>query len=86
MKIGLTIRTFYPKSGGLQAHAERLIRELENHGHEVVIATRSISHTPSFQDFFFFSELVSQTRINGLKVCVLGSEGRSVGKGGRSRW
>jgi glycosyltransferase involved in cell wall biosynthesis len=71
MKIGLTIRTFYPYSGGLQAHAERLAHELCRKGHQVVIATRSISHTPSFQDFFFFSESASTAQINGLDVCVV---------------
>lgn len=71
MRIGLTIRTFYPQSGGMQSHAESLIRKLEKAGHEVVIATRSVSHTPSFQDFFFFSESVSQEKINGLLVNVL---------------
>jgi glycosyltransferase involved in cell wall biosynthesis len=71
MRIGLTIKTFYPYSGGMQAHAERLIHKLQQRNYEVTIATRSISHTPSFQDFFFFSESVSKANINGLEVCVL---------------
>lgn len=71
MKIGLTTRTFYPSSGGLQAYAEELAKELKNRGHQVVVATRSISHSPSFQDFFFFSESVSQVTIHEVSVCVL---------------
>lgn len=71
MKIGLTIRTFYPQSGGMQAHAERLVHELQAKGHEVTVVTRSISHTPSYQDYFFFSESVGSAEINGLSICVL---------------
>jgi glycosyltransferase involved in cell wall biosynthesis len=71
MKIGLTTRTFYPNSGGLQAHTEELAKELKGRGHQVVVATRSISHSPSFQDFFFFSESVSQAIIHEVSVCVL---------------
>ncbi|MDX2256944.1 MAG: glycosyltransferase family 4 protein [Pseudanabaenaceae cyanobacterium bins.39] len=71
MRIAITIRTFYPKSGGLQAHAEKLARELISRGHQVTIFTRSISHSPSYQDYFFFSESVSETKINDLEVKVL---------------
>lgn len=71
MRIGLTIRTFYPHSGGMQAHAERLVHELQKRGHQVAIATRSVSHSPSFQDYFFFSESISLASINGLDVFVL---------------
>jgi glycosyltransferase involved in cell wall biosynthesis len=71
MKIGLTIRTFYPKSGGLQAHAERLSAELQQLGHQVTVLTRTVSRTPSFQDYFFFSEDIGQTTVNGLPVEVL---------------
>lgn len=71
MRIGLTIRTFYPRSGGMQAHAERLVHELRAKGHEVVVVTRSVSHTPSYWDYFFFSESIGETEINGLRVCVL---------------
>jgi glycosyltransferase involved in cell wall biosynthesis len=71
MKIGLTIRTFYPKSGGLQAHAERLANELQQMGHQVTILTRAVSRVPSFRDYFFFSETVTQTTINGVAVRVL---------------
>ena len=71
MRIGLTIRSFYAHYGGLQAHAEQLVRELQSRGHEVVILTRSVSHSPSYRDFFFFSESVSHTEVNGLPVTVL---------------
>ena len=71
MKIGITIRTFYPQSGGLQVHAEKLAHELVAKGHQVKIVTRSISHTPSYQDYFFFCEDISQTTINGLSVDIL---------------
>ncbi|MCW9680029.1 glycosyltransferase family 4 protein [Dolichospermum planctonicum UHCC 0167] len=71
MKVGITIRTFYPQSGGLQAHAEKLAKELIANGHQVTIVTRSVSHTPSYQDYFFFSESISKTNINGLDVDVL---------------
>ncbi|MEA5516901.1 glycosyltransferase family 4 protein [Nodularia sp. UHCC 0506] len=71
MKIGITIRTFYPQSGGLQVHAEKLAHELVAKGHQVTIVTRSISHTPSYQDYFFFSEQISQTTINGLSVDIV---------------
>jgi glycosyltransferase involved in cell wall biosynthesis len=76
MKIGLTIGTFYPKSGGLQAHAERLMQELQSRGHQVVIVTRAISRTPSFQDYFFFSETVTESTVKGLEVRVLGHHRR----------
>lgn len=71
MKIGLTICTFYPRSGGLQAHAEKLIRELESQGHEVAIVTRAVSRTPSYKDYFFFSEPVAETNVNGLNVHII---------------
>ncbi len=71
MRIGLTIRSFYAHYGGLQAHAEQLVRELQSRGHEVIILTRSVSHSPSYRDFFFFSESVSHTEVNGLPVTVL---------------
>lgn len=68
MKIALTIRTFYPKSGGLQAHAEKLAHELVARGHQVTILTRAVFHNPSYQDYFFFSESISKININGLEV------------------
>ena len=71
MKIGLTIRSFYPQYGGLQVHAEHLVRALQDKGHEVIILTRSVSHSPSYQDFFFFSESMTHTTVNGLSVTVL---------------
>ena len=72
MKIGMTIRTFYPKSGGLQAHAETLVQELERLGHDVTIVTRSVSHSPSYHDYFFFSEPARTVEVNGCSVCVIG--------------
>jgi glycosyltransferase involved in cell wall biosynthesis len=71
MKIGLTIRTFYPKSGGLQAHAERLSSELQQLGHQVTVLTRAVSRTPSFLDYFYYSEEINPTTVNGIPVKVL---------------
>ncbi|MEL7355042.1 MAG: glycosyltransferase family 4 protein [Cyanobacteria bacterium J06560_6] len=71
MKIGLTTRTFYPESGGMQTHVEKLAKELESREHRVVVATRSVTHTPSFQDFFYFSESISQTTIHDIDVHLL---------------
>lgn len=71
MKIGLTIRTFYPKSGGLQAHAENLINALCSQGHEVVVLTWTISRTPTYHDFLFFSEPISKSKVNGIEVYCL---------------
>ncbi|MEJ1936151.1 glycosyltransferase family 4 protein, partial [Nostoc sp. NIES-2111] len=62
---------FYPQSGGLQVHAEKLAHELVARGHQVTIVTRSISRTPSYQDYFFFSEEISKTTINGLSVDII---------------
>jgi glycosyltransferase involved in cell wall biosynthesis len=72
MKIGITIRSFYPRSGGMQAHAQALAQQLQAKGHTVIVATRSISHSPSFFDYYYFSESISDTFINNIPVKVLG--------------
>lgn len=71
MKIGLTIRTFYPKSGGLQAHTEKLVHALRHQGHDVTLLTWTISRTPTYHDVFFYSESHARAEINGLQVYLL---------------
>jgi glycosyltransferase involved in cell wall biosynthesis len=80
MRIGLSIRTFYPQGGGLQAHAERLCHELRARGHEVTVLTRSTVHVPSFDDYQSFSQAEAAVEVHGVPVRVLriGAASRAV--------
>ena len=71
MKIGLCIRTYNPCSGGLQAHAAQLCQELLARGHEVRVVTRSISKTPSYADYFLYTDPVARIAVGGSQVTVL---------------
>jgi glycosyltransferase involved in cell wall biosynthesis len=59
---------FKPGTGGLQAHAESLCRELMERGHEVVVVTRAYSRVPEYLDYLYFNEPLGDVVINGVTV------------------
>lgn len=68
LKIAISIWMFKPGTGGLQAHAESLCRELMERGHEVVVVTRAYSKVPEFLDYLYFNEPSGDVVINGVNV------------------
>ncbi len=56
LKIGISIWSFTPGTGGLQAHAECLCQQLTARGHEVCVVTRSATKIPAQADYLFFNE------------------------------
>jgi len=68
LKIALSIWMFKPGTGGLQAHAESLCRELQKLGHEVVVVTRAYSRVPEFLDYLYVNEEQGDILINGVTV------------------
>lgn len=68
LKIGISIWSFTPNAGGLQAHAELLCRNLLKRGHEVVVVTRAATHRLQGRDYLFFNEPESSLVINQVPV------------------
>jgi glycosyltransferase involved in cell wall biosynthesis len=56
LKIGISIWTFAPNTGGLQTHAENLCHYLMARGHKVSVITRSATRSPVQDDYLFFNE------------------------------
>ena len=71
LKIAISIWSFTPNTGGLQAHAQSLCKHLIARGHEVVVVTRSATKIPSGGDYLFYNEPVEEIRINGIPVRFL---------------
>jgi glycosyltransferase involved in cell wall biosynthesis len=72
LTIGISIRLFTPGSGGLQQHAAALAQHLLSLGHKVTVVTRALTRTPSFQDYFYFSESNTRFVAGDVRVEVLG--------------
>ncbi|HEY2328520.1 MAG TPA: glycosyltransferase, partial [Verrucomicrobiae bacterium] len=68
LKIAVSIWSFTPDTGGLQAHAEQLCQNLLKRGHDVTIVTRSASRVPHGTDYLFFNEPDSQLTVRGVRV------------------
>ncbi|HBJ34690.1 MAG TPA: hypothetical protein DDZ51_07995 [Planctomycetaceae bacterium] len=71
MKIGLTIRTFNPASGGLQAHAQMLLQGLRARGHEVRVATRALEQSQKWADYYRISEPPGSRTVDGIPVSII---------------
>ncbi len=68
LKIGVSIWSFTPNVGGLQAHAEQLCRNLQKRGHEVIVVTRAARHKLEGNDYLFFNEPESSLMVNDVTV------------------
>ena len=71
LRIGVSLWSFTPGTGGLQAHAEQLCRQLSHRGHDVVIITRAFSRVLTFRDYLFFNESESEQIVNDVRVRAL---------------
>jgi glycosyltransferase involved in cell wall biosynthesis len=68
LKIAISIWSFTPNTGGLQAHAEQLCQNLLKQGHEVTVVTRSARRIPHGRDYLFFNEPEAQLMVKGVRV------------------
>jgi glycosyltransferase involved in cell wall biosynthesis len=71
LKIGISIWSFTPNTGGLQAHAQNLCKHLRLRGQEVTVITRSATRIPVRDDYLFFNEPADDIHVNGVPVRVL---------------
>lgn len=71
LRIALSIWSFTPNTGGLQAHAQLLCQHLLRRGHEVHVITRSAARIPVFNDYLFYNEPDSETLIAEVPVRLL---------------
>jgi glycogen synthase len=68
LKIGISIWSFTPNTGGLQSHAQLLCKYLQKRGHDVTVITRSVTRVPKFADYLFFNESESVIWLDGVPV------------------
>lgn len=68
LKIGISIWSFTPNVGGLQAHAEQLCQNLQKRGHKVVVVTRAARHNLEGRDYLFFNEPESRLTVNDVTI------------------
>ena len=68
LKIAISIWSFTPNTGGLQAHAQSLCKHLMALGHEVVVVTRSVTKIPKGGDYLLFSENCEHHDVEGIPV------------------
>jgi|GEM_PF-1313027 len=71
LKIGISIWSFTPGTGGLQAHAELLCQYLQKRGHAVTVITRSATQIPQGGDYLFFNESEMPIKVAGIPVYPL---------------
>src|SRR5476649_2836272 len=71
LKIGISIWSFTPNTGGLQSHAQLLCRHLQKRGHEVTVVTRSATRVPNGGDYLFFNEPPAPIQVAGIPVSPL---------------
>jgi glycosyltransferase involved in cell wall biosynthesis len=71
LKIGISIWSFTPNTGGLQAHAQLLCCYLQKRGHDVTVITRSTSRVPQNGDYLFFNEPQGPVQVAGIPVSPL---------------
>ena len=68
LRIAISIWSFTPGTGGLQAHAQSLCKHLMSRGHEVVVVTRSVTKIPKCSDYLFFNEGREHHQVDGIPV------------------
>jgi glycosyltransferase involved in cell wall biosynthesis len=68
LKIAVSIWSFTPGTGGLQAHARNLCKHLRQRGHDVQVITRSATRIPVFDDYLFFNEPGDDIQVDGIPV------------------
>jgi glycosyltransferase involved in cell wall biosynthesis len=71
LKIGISVWSFTPNTGGLQAHAQLLCQYLQKRGHDVTVITRSASRVPKGVDYLFFNEPFMPLEVEGIPVSPL---------------
>lgn len=71
LKIGISVWSFAPNTGGLQAHAQLLCQYLQKNGHDVTVITRSASRVPKGGDYLFFNEPSTPIEVAGIPVSPL---------------
>ncbi len=71
LKICISIWSFTPNTGGLQAHAQQLCHHLQKRGHDVTVVTRSASRVPQRGDYIFFNEPFTTVEVDGIPVSPL---------------
>lgn len=71
LKIGISIWSFTPNTGGLQAHAQLLCQHLQKRGHDVTVITRSATRVPKNGDYLFFNEPQLPVHVAGIPVSPL---------------
>ena len=71
LKIGISVWSFTPNTGGLQAHAQLLCQHLQKRGHDVTVITRSATRVPKGGDYLFFNEANGPIQVAGIPVSPL---------------
>jgi glycosyltransferase involved in cell wall biosynthesis len=71
LRIGISIWSFTPNTGGLQAHAQSLCQHLQTRGHDVTVITRSATRVPEGGDYLFFNEPPAPIQVAGIPVSPL---------------
>jgi hypothetical protein len=71
LRLGISVWSFTPNTGGLQAHAQLLCQHLQNRGHSVTVITRSATRVPKGGDYLFFNEPPSPLYVAGIPVSAL---------------
>jgi len=71
LKIGISIWSFTPNTGGLQSHAQLLCHYLLKRGHDVTVITRSATRVPKGGDYLFFNEPPGPVQVAGIPVTML---------------
>jgi glycosyltransferase involved in cell wall biosynthesis len=71
LKIAVSIPSFKPNTGGLQAHAEQLCQNLLGRGHHVTVIARTATREPQGRDYLFFNEPNPNLVVSGVPVTAL---------------
>jgi glycosyltransferase involved in cell wall biosynthesis len=71
LKVGISVWSFAPNTGGLQSHAQLLCQYLQRSGHDVTVITRSASRMPKGGDYLFFNEGFAPLHVEGIPVSPL---------------
>jgi len=71
LKIGISVWSFTPNTGGLQAHAQLLCHYLKLRGHDVTVITRSATRIPKAGDYLFANEPPNPISVHGIPVSPL---------------
>jgi glycosyltransferase involved in cell wall biosynthesis len=68
LKIAVSIWMFVPGTGGLQGHAECLVRHLIRQGHDVTVITRAYKRVPEGMGFLYDHDAERETEVDGIPV------------------